>query len=89
MDREFHDIAGLAENCRYADCTHTVEPGCAVTGALESGELSRERYDAWLKLSRELKYLETKRGPAWEREKRDKEIAKLVRGYYRTEKKRK
>ena len=88
MDREFHDIAGLAEACRYADCSHTTEPGCAVMEALESGELPRERYDAWLKLTRELKYLETKRGPAWEREKKGKEIARLTKEFYRTEKKR-
>ncbi len=89
MDREFHDIADLAGTCRYSDCTHTAEPGCAVLEALENGDLPRDRYEGWLKLSRELKYLEAKRGPAWEREKKGKEIARLSKEFYRTEKKRK
>ncbi len=88
MDREFHDIADLAGTCRYSDCTHTAEPGCAVLEALENGIFPATATKAGSSLPR-LKYLEAKRGPAWEREKKGKEIARLSKEFYRTEKKRK
>ncbi len=46
----FGDIAELAEGCRFNDCKHTVEPECAVTRALNSGQLARFRYDNYCKL---------------------------------------
>ena len=46
----FSEIAVLAQRCRFADCTHTVEPGCAVAAAVEAGELSPERLNAYLEL---------------------------------------
>jgi ribosome biogenesis GTPase / thiamine phosphate phosphatase len=53
IDDTFDDVAELAETCRYRDCAHTGEPGCAVRAALESGVLAEERLLAWQKLSRE------------------------------------
>jgi ribosome biogenesis GTPase len=58
MDEVFADIAALAEGCRFGDCTHTREAGCAVLAALEAGTLSDGRYQSWLKLRKELAYLE-------------------------------
>jgi ribosome biogenesis GTPase / thiamine phosphate phosphatase len=46
----FADIEALAENCRFADCGHGSEPGCAVQEALHDGELSSERWRNYLKL---------------------------------------
>ena len=46
----FAEIAALAQHCRFADCTHTVEPGCAVAAAVEAGELPAERLEAYLEL---------------------------------------
>lgn len=46
----FADIEALAEACRFADCGHGSEPGCAVQAALDSGELSPERWRNYLKL---------------------------------------
>lgn len=43
----FRDVADLARDCRFADCSHTSEPGCAVLAALADGTLERRRYDAW------------------------------------------
>ena len=51
----FADIEGLAAECRFNDCAHRTEPGCAVQAALRSGELSPERHGSWLKLQRELR----------------------------------
>ena len=54
---EFDEYAG---QCKYSDCTHTHGGGCGVLSALEKGLISKERYDNYLKLRKELKYLESK-----------------------------
>lgn len=50
------DIESLAAHCRFADCTHGSEPGCAVLAAMERGELTVERVESYHKLQRELAY---------------------------------
>lgn len=50
IDDSFSDIVGLAPGCRYRNCSHAGEPGCAVREAVKSGALGRERYDNYLKL---------------------------------------
>lgn len=54
----FADIGALAQDCRFRDCTHTCESHCAVIRAMEQGSLSAERYHSYLKLQRELAFLE-------------------------------
>ncbi len=54
----FPEIDSLAERCRFRDCKHEEEPGCAVREAIESGELSKDRFGAWKKLQREIAFLE-------------------------------
>ena len=49
----FADVTALAEGCRFRDCTHAQEPGCAVLSAIERGELPAERLASWQKLQRE------------------------------------
>jgi ribosome biogenesis GTPase / thiamine phosphate phosphatase len=53
----FDDIAELALACRFTNCRHETEPGCAVRAALESGKLSRERWETYRKLEREVSEL--------------------------------
>ena len=53
LAQTFADIDGLAELCRFRDCTHAREPGCAVAEALATGELSQRRMVSWRKLRRE------------------------------------
>lgn len=53
VDRAFEDVAALAARCRFADCSHSVEPGCAVAAALDSGELPERRWRSHQKLQRE------------------------------------
>jgi ribosome biogenesis GTPase len=55
LDATFADVEELAAGCRFADCTHTHEPECAVLAAVESGELPRDRLHSWRKLQRELR----------------------------------
>lgn len=54
LGETFSDIEELAAACKFNDCAHTSEPGCAVLAALESGELPQERFASWRKLQREL-----------------------------------
>jgi ribosome biogenesis GTPase len=49
----FDDVERVASNCRFGDCAHQTEPGCAVRAALASGELDRDRLEAFRKLERE------------------------------------
>jgi ribosome biogenesis GTPase / thiamine phosphate phosphatase len=54
LDQVFADIDGLATACRFRDCRHEREPGCAVRGALANGDLSGRRLASWRRLHREL-----------------------------------
>ncbi|MDF2874774.1 MAG: ribosome small subunit-dependent GTPase [Sporomusa sp.] len=56
----FEDIYTLAMQCRFSDCSHAGEPGCAVAAALGAGTLTQSRYDSFVKLQRELAYLSRK-----------------------------
>jgi ribosome biogenesis GTPase len=65
----FPDIGGLVADCRFRDCTHTVEAGCAVLAAVESDRLDPERLESYQKLRRELEYREEQwhRPTDWEK----------------------
>jgi len=83
VDAAFPDIEKLAGLCRFRDCRHDSEPGCAVRAALESGELDAGRYEGWRKLSREAAFLKTREDPTAQRDedRRWKIINKSMRGY--------
>jgi len=53
VDAVFADIVALAATCKFSDCAHEEEPGCAVQGAIKSGELDPDRLKRWQKLERE------------------------------------
>lgn len=53
VDAAFDDVEVLAAGCRFNDCCHASEPGCAVRAAVDAGELPQPRLDAWMALSRE------------------------------------
>jgi ribosome biogenesis GTPase / thiamine phosphate phosphatase len=57
LSRAFADIEGLAAECRFADCSHRQEPGCAVLAAIESGDLPERRLASWHKLRREAEWI--------------------------------
>ncbi|NTV46896.1 MAG: ribosome small subunit-dependent GTPase A, partial [Chlorobiales bacterium] len=72
----FEQIAALSENCRYANCSHEREPGCAVREAVENGDLSEERYASYLKLKKESEYHEMS---YLEKRKKDKAFGKFIK----------
>lgn len=53
VEATFADVAELARSCRFGDCLHTSEPGCAVVAAVEAGDLPARRLDSWHSLRRE------------------------------------
>jgi ribosome biogenesis GTPase len=57
----FEDVDDLSAECRFSDCRHESEPGCAIRSAIAAGELSRERFNSYLKLMRELRSVEVRR----------------------------
>jgi ribosome biogenesis GTPase / thiamine phosphate phosphatase len=63
IDQAFADVAALAADCRFSDCAHEGEPGCAVLAAVEGGRLPTERLESYRKLLRELQHLEVKGDP--------------------------
>jgi ribosome biogenesis GTPase len=63
VDAAFADIADLAQACRFNDCRHESEPGCAVQAALSAGTLSAGRLQSYRKLQREIAAAERKRDP--------------------------
>jgi ribosome biogenesis GTPase len=54
----FQDIEKFIGLCRFSDCKHDTEPGCAIKSAIESGEIDEDRYNSYLKLQREVSYFE-------------------------------
>lgn len=61
IDTAFADIESLAESCRFRDCKHVNEPGCAVRAALSSGDISQARYDSYIGLRQEVAATEKRR----------------------------
>ena len=60
LDTTFADIDELASRCRFRNCGHNGEPGCAVAEAVHRGELAADRFEHWRKLERELAYMALK-----------------------------
>lgn len=56
IDGSFSDIVGFASGCRYRNCSHAGEPGCAVLEAVNSGEIRQEHYDNYIKLREESEF---------------------------------
>ena len=60
LGASFHDIETYANDCKFRDCTHTKEPGCAVRQAVETGTLEQSRLHSYFKLQKELAFIEQK-----------------------------
>jgi len=72
LEETFADVEELAAACRFNDCSHNTEPGCAVKAALVSGTLSPERHASWLKLQRELRAIAVRSDARLRREEKRK-----------------
>lgn len=81
LDETFNEIAELSHDCRFTDCSHTGDKGCAVVAAVKAGDLPEPRYQNYLKMKKEsdfnqMSYLEKKR--------KDKSFGKLVKSVKKT-----
>jgi ribosome biogenesis GTPase / thiamine phosphate phosphatase len=81
----FDDIEELALNCRFRNCRHETEPGCAVLSALEEGTFEPERYESYQKLQREIRFRIAKNNSSAKRleKERDKKMAKQIKNHSR------
>ena len=82
LDTTFADVAELAAACRFADCHHAGEPGCAIQAALDSGELAERRFDSWRRLAREAAYQARRSDARLRAEERDR-WKKVTKEYQR------
>lgn len=78
LEITFDKIVRLAQNCKFKDCKHTNEAGCAVIEAVAKGEIDQASYDNYLKLEREKAHFESSIA---ERRKKDKEFGKMMKNY--------
>lgn len=56
LSKTFEDVAGIAAQCKFGNCSHGTEPGCAIRAAIETGILSEKRLESYQKLQREMSY---------------------------------
>jgi ribosome biogenesis GTPase len=84
IDDSFADIRQLASQCRFSDCTHTREAGCAILQAIETEELSKERYQGYLKLMKESRFHELS---YVEKRRKDKQFGRMIKTVLKNNKK--
>jgi ribosome biogenesis GTPase len=91
VDNIFSDINALADDCRFRDCQHQGEPGCAVAAAVDAGELDSDRLASYHRLQREIAAAELRRDPshAGRPKRRWKWVSKAVRNHAKIDPKRK
>ena len=78
LETTFDTIINLAQHCKFNDCTHTCEVGCAVLEALENGELDRSLYENYIKIEKEKAHFETS---VREKRNKSKKFGKMVKNY--------
>jgi ribosome biogenesis GTPase len=88
LDTSFDDIARLASACRFSDCGHAGEPGCAVAAALANGKLSQDRWSSYQRLRQEVRTQARLNESVHERREREKGFGRMVKGIMRDNPKR-
>lgn len=78
LEATFDFIGELSNKCRFKDCTHTTEKGCAVTEAVENGDVERAAYENYLKMQKERDFFETSE---LEKRKKEKIFGKILKDY--------
>ncbi len=81
LEETFEDVEELAGACRFRDCRHTTEPGCAVQAAIADGSMSAARFESWTRLQKEIAHLEIRQdqGAALAEKKKWREIHRAMR----------
>jgi ribosome biogenesis GTPase len=76
LDETFSEITELAQSCKFSDCSHITEAGCAVLAAIETGDLSEARYRNYLKIERESEFNQMS---YFDKRQKDKQFGKMVK----------
>jgi ribosome biogenesis GTPase len=85
IDETFSEISELAQLCRFANCSHTSEKGCAISAAIEEGRLAEQRYRNYVKMKNESAFQEMS---YFEKRKKDKDFGKMVKSVLKNKKRR-
>lgn len=85
IEHTFNEITELSKQCRFTDCSHTQDEGCAVLAALNEGAIARKRYENFMKISKESKYHCMS---YMEKRKKDRDFGKMVKSVLKNHKKR-
>lgn len=72
----FEEFAVLSSHCRYTNCSHEHEPGCAVRTAVKRGELTEDRYSSYIKLKKESEFYEMS---YLDKRRKDKAFGKFIK----------
>lgn len=80
----FNEISALSKKCKFGDCTHMHEPGCAVLDAIKHGKLDEEKYSNYLKLKKEVDYYKMTQ---LEKRRKDRKFGKFVKKVLEQQKK--
>ncbi|TVT55232.1 MAG: GTPase RsgA, partial [Sedimenticola thiotaurini] len=76
IDETFSEILALSQRCKFNNCSHTNEKGCAILAAINDGELSEQRYKNYLKMKSEAAFNEMSYS---DKRKKDKDFGKLIK----------
>jgi len=83
LEITFNTIVELSQNCKFKDCTHIHENGCAILKAIERGEIVKDSYQNYLKMEREKTHFES---TFTEKRKKDKDFGKMIKNYNKDKK---
>ncbi len=83
LENTFEAIYDLSQDCRFSDCTHTSESGCAVQLAIENGQIEKSHFENFLKMEREKEHYES---TVAEKRRKDKNFGKMIKHYKKTRK---
>ena len=81
IDETFSEIQALSRNCKFANCSHTSEKGCAILSAIAQGELSEQRYRNYIKMQNESSFNDMS---YFEKRKKDKDFGKMIKSTIRS-----
>ena len=76
LDETFSEILNLSQRCKFSNCSHTNEKGCAILAAIEAGDLSEQRYQNYIKMKKESEY---NRMSYLEKRNKDKNFGKMIK----------
>lgn len=85
LNDAFSEIAGASADCRFKDCTHVFEPGCAVIELVEKGDIERDRYENFIKVRGEIENLDSLKSVEGrlQRKAKEKSLSKIIKEYYK------